>query len=197
MIDLMPVTEMVTRVVTDIPDDQLDAPTPCRGVTVADLLDHLDGLCIAFTAAAAKDLDAGSQAASADGSRLAPEWRTLIPGRLAGLAEAWEHEAAWTGMTRAGGLDMPAEVAGSVAINEALVHGWDLAAATGHDYARDPRLVQAALAFVQPAVARNPNGTPGMFGPPVAVPTDAPQLDRLIGLTGRDPRWRRSDGESR
>ena len=72
MLDLTPATEMVTRVVADIGDDQLGDPTPGGGTTVADLLDHLDGLCVAFTAAAAKDLAAGSQAPSADGSRLGP-----------------------------------------------------------------------------------------------------------------------------
>jgi hypothetical protein len=40
------------------------------------------------------------------------------------------------------------------------------------------------------AVAQNPDGSPGLFGAPVAVPDSAPLLDRLIGLTGRDPAWR-------
>jgi len=43
MLDLTPATGMLTQVVTDIGDDQLGAPTPCRETTVADLLDHLDG----------------------------------------------------------------------------------------------------------------------------------------------------------
>ena len=194
MLDLTPATEMVTRVVADIDDDQLGAPTPCLGTTVADLLDHLDGLCLAFTAAAAKDLAAGSQGPSADGSRLEPDWRTRIPGRLAQLATAWQDETAWAGMTRAGGLDLPGEVAGQVAINEVVVHGWDLAAATGHDYPCAPELVQAAYAFVQSAVAQNPDGSDGLFGPPVPVPESAPLLDRLIGLTGRDPAWKPAGG---
>ena len=46
-----------------------------------------------------------------------------------------------------------------------------------------------AYAFVQSAVAQNPGGSPGLFGPPVTVPETAPLLDRLIGLTGRDPAW--------
>jgi hypothetical protein len=29
-----------------------------------------------------------------------------------------------------------------------------------------------------------------LFGPIVEVPDDAPALDRLLGLTGRDPSWR-------
>jgi len=31
--------------------DALVAPTPCAGTTVADLLDHVGGLCLAFTGA--------------------------------------------------------------------------------------------------------------------------------------------------
>jgi hypothetical protein len=29
----------------------------------------------------------------------------------------------------------------------------------------------------------------GMYGPEVAVPAGAPTLDRILGLTGRDPAW--------
>jgi uncharacterized protein (TIGR03086 family) len=190
MLDLSPATGMLSELVTHVGEDQLGAPTPCRGTTVADLLDHLDGLCLAFTAAAAKDRAAGGQAPSADGSRLGPDWRTRIPGRLAQLASAWQDETAWAGLTRAGGVDLPGEVAGRVAINEVLVHGWDIAAATRHDYACETELVQAAYAFVQSAVTQNPGGSPGLFGPPVTVPETAPLLHRLIGLTGRDPAWR-------
>jgi uncharacterized protein (TIGR03086 family) len=190
MLDLTPATEMLTKVVADIDDGQLGTPTPCRGTTVADLLDHLDGLCVAFTGAAVKDAAAGSQAASADGSRLGSDWRIRISERLAQLASAWQDEAAWSGMTRAGGVDLPGEVAGRVAINEVVVHGWDIAAATGHDYACEAGLIQAALEFVQPTVAQSPDGSPGLFGPAVSVADSAPLLDRLIGLTGRDPGWR-------
>jgi len=193
MLDLTPATGMVTRLVADIGDDQLGAPTPCRGTTVADLLDHLDGLCLAFTAAAAKDRAGGSQAPSADGSRLEPGWRPRISDRLADLARAWQDERAWAGLTRAGGVDLPGEVAGHVAINEVVVHGWDIAAATRHDYTCETELVQAAYTFAQSAVVQNPGGSPGLFGPPVSVPDSAPLLDRLIGLTGRDPAWRPAD----
>ncbi len=29
----------------------------------------------------------------------------------------------------------------------------------------------------------------GLYGPQVAVPADAPALDHILGLTGRDPAW--------
>jgi len=194
MLDLTPATGMLTQLVTDIGEDQLGVPTPCRGATVADLLDHLDGLCLAFTAAAAKDPAAGSQAPSADGSRLGPDRRIRLSDRLAHLASAWQDETAWAGLTRAGGVDLPGEVAGQVAINEVVVHGWDIAAATRHGYACEAELIQAAYAFVRAAVAQNPDGSPGLFGPPVSVPDSAPLLDRLIGLTGRDPAWQPGGG---
>ena len=103
-------------------------------------------------------------------------------------------ETAWAGLTRAGGVDLPGDVAGHVASNETVVHGWDIAIATGHDYAGETELLEAAYAFVQSAVAPNPDGRPGLFGPPVAVPDSAPLLDRLIGLTGRDPAWQPGGG---
>jgi uncharacterized protein (TIGR03086 family) len=189
MHDLTPATEMLSRVVVDIQDDQLGAPTPDGDATVADLLDHVNSLSRAFAAAAAKDVADSRPAPPPDGSRLPPDWRVSIPARLAALAAAWQAESAWTGMTKAGGIDMPAEVAASVATNEVLVHGWDLAAGTGHEYAADPALVAVATAFVEPTARQNPGGVPGLFGPSVAVPEGAPPLDQLLGLTGRDPAW--------
>jgi uncharacterized protein (TIGR03086 family) len=189
-LDLTPATETLAEVVSGIGDDQLSAPTPCRGVTVADLLDHVDGLSLAFTAAAAKDLEAGTQPPSADGSRLGADWRTRIPGRLAQLAAAWRDDAAWAGMTRAGGVELPAAVAATVAIDELVVHCWDLAMAAGLNFAADEAMLNAAYGFAQAAVARDPDGSAGLFGPPVAVPDGAELLDRLLGLTGRDPAWR-------
>jgi uncharacterized protein (TIGR03086 family) len=190
MHDLTPATEMVSRVVMDVDDDQLGAPTPDGDATVADLLDHIHSLSRAFAAAAAKDVASSHAAAPPDGSRLSPDWRISIPERLAALAAAWRSESAWTGMTKAGGIDMPAEVAASVATNEVIVHGWDLAAGTGHEYTADPELVELAIAFVEPTARQNPDGVPGLFGPAVVVPDDASPLHRLLGLTGRDPAWR-------
>jgi uncharacterized protein (TIGR03086 family) len=190
MLDLEPATSTLGRLVKGVRDDQLTAPTPCPEATLGDLLDHADGLSLAFTAAALKSPEGGSQGPSADASRLGADWRTRIPERLALLADAWRDPEAWTGMTQAGGLDLPGDVAGVIALDEVVVHGWDIAVSSGLPYACEPQLAQAAYAFVQASVAQNPHGTPGLFGPPVPVPDDAPLLDRLIGLTGRDPAWR-------
>jgi uncharacterized protein (TIGR03086 family) len=191
MLNLHPATATLTGLVVAVRDDQLTAPTPCPGTSLGAMLDHIDGLSLAFTAAATKEsLPGGSQPPSADAARLSADWRTRIPQRLAALARAWRAEAAWSGMTKAGGLDLPGEVAGLVALDEIVIHGWDIAVASGQAFTCDPRLLQATLGFVKSAVTQSPNGTLGLFGPPVPVAHSAPLLDRLIGLTGRDPGWR-------
>jgi uncharacterized protein (TIGR03086 family) len=101
---------------------------------------------------------------------------------------AWQQPSAWEGTAEAGGVVMPAPVAAVVTLDEVLVHGWDLAVATGQHYTADPASVAACTEFAAQAAAQGP--TPGLFGPPVPVPDDAPPLDRLLGLTGRDPAWR-------
>jgi len=195
MPDLRPATQALARIVRGVSDDQLHAPTPRGGISVGELLDHIDSLCIAFAAAGTKTPRAdGGQAPVPDASRLGTDWRQRLPDRLDELAQAWRPATAWTGTTRAGGNDMPAAAAGSAALDEVLVHGWDLAVATGQapPGGDDPALtegLQNAYAFVRSVVEQSPAGSPGLFGPPVPVPDDAPFLDRLLGLTGRNPAW--------
>src|SRR5206468_11687639 len=86
-------------------------PTPCPGTSVGAKLDHMAGFALAFTAAANHtEPPGGSRPPSASASRLADDWRTVIPARLAELADAWRDEAAWSGMTKAGGQDLPSEI---------------------------------------------------------------------------------------
>jgi hypothetical protein len=67
------------------------------------------------------------------------------------------------------------------------VHTWDLSVATGRGYTPDPSDVDAAAVWI---TAFDPPRDGSLFGPTVAVDEDADAFDRLLGLTGRDPRWR-------
>lgn len=185
--DLTPAADGLAALVATVPDDALAGPTPCPAMTVADLLDHIAGLSVAFTAAATKEeLPGGPASPSASADALVPDWRTEIPARLAALAQAWRAPDAWEGMTMAGPIEMPAPAAALVALDEVMVHGWDVARATGQAYDPDPALLEAVHGFVAQFGDERP---PGLFGPIVPVPDDAPLLDRVIGLTGRDPGW--------
>jgi uncharacterized protein (TIGR03086 family) len=189
MIDLKPAASEVSRVLDGVSDEQLSSPTPCTGTSVAAMLDHFMGLTTAFTRAARKTA-AGSQPPHADGAHLDPDWRTVLPQQLGELAEAWRDPAAWEGMTEAGGQQLPAQAAGTVVLDELVMHGWDLARATGQDFRCDPASAAVVLAFA--GDMSKPENAPmreGLFGPVVDVPDDAPVLDRALGFAGRDPSW--------
>ena len=190
-VDLEPAARRMADLVAGVPDELLDAPTPNPEYTLGDLVEHVGGAASAFTGAAAKDLgDATSQGPSGDASRLSDDWRTRIPRDLAALADAWRDPDAWTGMTKAGGVDLPGEVAGLVALDELVIHGWDIARATGQAYEVDVGSLEAVHGFVaQFSEPGMEEARAGLFGPVVEVPEEAPLLDRVIGLTGRDPGW--------
>jgi uncharacterized protein (TIGR03086 family) len=77
-----------------------------------------------------------------------------------------------------------------VTLNEVLVHGWDLAVATGQEYRPDQAGAQRCLAFAIDFEKGAPEARNGIYGPVVPVSAGAPAFDRLLGQTGRDPGWR-------
>jgi uncharacterized protein (TIGR03086 family) len=148
---------------------------------------HVGGLALAFTAAARKEFGELTDTPPVEGVPLDDDWRTAYPARLAELAAAWREPTAWEGMSRTGGVDFPGEVAGIVALTEVVIHGWDVAAATGQEYEIDPGTLDGVLPHVTAIAAEGP--VEGLFGPAVAVADDAPALDRVIAMSGRDPGW--------
>lgn len=186
--DLAPAAAQLARLADGVDDDQLGAATPCEDWPVAVLLGHLLGLTAAFTAAANKDPSSAS--APEPGGDLPIDWKAQLHERLDALIAAWRAPEAWEGETETGGVTMPAEVMGVVALDELVLHGWDLARATGQPFHADPASVQASLGFA--ASMSEPGqeaGREGLYGPVVPVPGDASDLDRLLGLAGRDPQW--------
>ena len=179
MIDMRETCAEVAALVQEVRDDQLAAPTPCAEYTVADLLDHLDGVAVGFTVAAGSTADSTVEAGG-------PRDRVGLADRLRGLAEAWAVPAVWEGETEGpGGLVLSNAVWGRIALTEVVVHGWDLATATGNGLV----LPEDALRACHEHVARFVPGAPlpELWGPPVAVAPDAPLLDRILGVTGRAP----------
>jgi uncharacterized protein (TIGR03086 family) len=186
-IDHRTAVRRMSDLVAAVPDGALGDPTPCPDYTIGDLLDHIHGFARAFTFAARKDLDPIRQPPGpGSAGRLAADWRTEIPADLATMAAAWGEQGAQEGMSMAGGIEFPAEVVAVVAIEELVVHGWDLARATGAEFAPDATDIAIAASFLEQIQG---GGPPGAFGPAVATADGAPDLDRAVGLSGRDPAW--------
>ena len=137
------------------------------------------GLSLAFTWAARKSAppaDGGGAPGpgQAAAGHLDPAWRDLLPRRLADLARAWREPAAWEGLTEVAGVRMPAEQMAVVALDELVLHGWDLARATGQPFTCTPANTDAVLQFTHASAQ-----------PDRAAPTGGP-----VRPGGRRPRRR-------
>jgi uncharacterized protein (TIGR03086 family) len=190
-LDFDPPVRQLRALLLGVTDVDLADPTPCPDWTVGALLDHIIGLSWAFAQAARKSTDAPGVSApppAPSAANLPPHWRSRLPAMLEDLATAWKDPAAWTGTAEAGGVTMPAGEMGLVAMNEVVMHSWDLAQATGQEFATDPRILETLIEFLSQGPEE---GTPGFFGPVVAVDDEASLLEQAVARAGRDPSWRR------
>jgi uncharacterized protein (TIGR03086 family) len=170
------------RIVRGIPADRWDAATPCAGWDARTLLNHLvAGNLWAAELAAGGTIDGV-------GTRLDGD---LLGGDPA-AAYAESAAAAAAVFRRPGALDAPCAVSygpvpGSVYAGhrflDVLVHGWDLAVATGQDSALDPKLVDACRQIIEPQLEAFRSA--GALGPPLVVPADASDQTRFLALLGR------------
>ncbi|MGN6609511.1 MAG: TIGR03086 family metal-binding protein [Jatrophihabitans sp.] len=174
--------------VAEIGSAQWDAPTPCSEWTVAELVDHLID-----EHRWAPSLLAGLTFTEAD-ARV-----SAMPPPDADRVGAWQEAATLShaAFFAAGALDREVDLSrGWTPARDYLaemtfdlcVHAWDLGRAIGSPERLPDELVEAvwvdALGFGDLASS-------GVFDRPVPVPDDAPVLERLLALTGRDPHWRR------
>lgn len=188
LLDLAPAARQIAGMLDAIDDTRLTGPTPCPDVTVGALLAHVEGLAVAFRDAARKELGATTDTApSVESGVPADGWRGTLPVALDEMVAAWRSSDAWQGMTRAGSVDLPGEVAGMVALNELVLHGWDLARSTGQPYRAAEAHLRNTLALLADLGDDPSAGSP--FGPPVPVADDAPLLDRAVARSGRRPDW--------
>ncbi|MDN3351614.1 TIGR03086 family metal-binding protein [Actinomadura sp. DC4] len=166
----------------------LDRPTPCPSYDVRGLAGHMAGwMTDRARGAATKQTVEGAPDESRDVTA-SPGWADRFADGVRGAAEAWSSPAAWEGTSSlSGAMRMPAEVLGGMMFAELLLHGWDLAAATGQKFALDDDLARAL--FDQVSSMAGMAREYGAFGPEVEVPASASFTDRALGLAGRDPGW--------
>ncbi|MFD3588938.1 TIGR03086 family metal-binding protein [Streptomyces sp. NPDC058683] len=172
-------------VVRGIPDGALAGRTPCAEYDVKALVNHLFHVIVEFRKLAAK----GSVDFTRTPDRVGEgaDWRERFTQAAQALVAAWSVPGAEEGT--AGTMNMPARTLGSMALLDVTVHGWELARATGQrEPSADPAVV-AELAGQVAGLAPTARAM-GMFGEPVAVVQGAPEFERLLGVTGRDPGWK-------
>lgn len=168
-------------VVHALPDDSLGAPTPCRDYTVADLTNHLFQVVVNFQALAAKEAVTWPEAPDF----LHGDWRAGLAAETDRLTKAWAEPGSEEGVSP--GMGLPARVVGQMALLDLTVHAWDLARATGQDFAPAPESLAELEEFM--AQMAPTARTMGVFADAVDPAADAGRFERLLASTGRDPGW--------
>jgi uncharacterized protein (TIGR03086 family) len=160
-----------------IGEDQLVLPTPCSEWTVQDLLDHLVGGTTYLQGAMT-----GEPPQQVSGATVA-DLEAGIAACRAGLARDGVLEG--TCLSPAGFEWTVGEATAGTAM-DALVHTWDLATALDVPPDLDAEAVETVVEMFLPEMPEVGRQA-GFVGPEVAVPTDAPPQDRLLGAMGRRP----------
>jgi len=152
---------------------RLDATTPCDGWDVRTLMNHM--------------LDTQKYfATTARGGEASPPSPT--PPDLLGEDPVEDFERARAATISAFGAPGVIERTGpslGIAFGDQLLHGWDLAMATGQNATMPEGLPEAAYQMIHGRFTEDQRK--GVFKPEIPTAGDASAEDKLLAYTGRDP----------
>jgi uncharacterized protein (TIGR03086 family) len=172
------------RVVAGATKTDPDTKTTCTDWDLRTLLNHT----ILWTAYSAERRAYGESVAEDLMSKdftAEPGYAEAYQAQIDEAVQAWSRPQAWEGDRNVMGSATPAADIAAMLIMEMVLHGWDVAKATGQEYHCADELAQAILGTIQAQgeLFRQYQG----FTAIVPVPDDAPVFDRALALSGRDP----------
>jgi uncharacterized protein (TIGR03086 family) len=177
------------RVVSGVPDgpDVMDRATPCNDWDLRTLLNHV----ILWTAYSAERRAHGESVAEDLMNKdftAEPGFKEDYAAQIDRAVKAWSDPEAWEREIGVMGDATPAADVAAMLIMEMVLHGWDVAKATGQEYVCDDAVAATLLNTVeaQAELFRKYQG----FADVVPVPDDATAFDRALSLSGRDPQWK-------
>lgn len=170
------IVPLLDGLVATLDDDDLAKPTPCETFDVGQVLEHMVGGATVFAAAFR-----GTDPAPVDGPS---DIRAAFPAAMADLLAAMRSPGALDQTIQAPFGAVPGEAFARFVALDGLVHGWDIATATGEDYEPPPAVVSAVQAFAAEAIQDGMRDG-DTFALAVEPPSDASPLTRLVAFTGR------------
>ena len=176
--------DAAARTVANVDAGQFGGPTPCTDWDVRALLNHLI-LWTSYSLEKRAHGESVSEELMATDFAAQPDFALRYRAQLDRALGAWADPAAWSRKLDVMGSPTPASDVAALNIAEMILHGWDLAVATGQQYTVTEPAATAALEAIgaNAELFRQYQG----FAEQVPVPDGAPVLDQALALSGRDP----------
>ena len=184
-------TAVAEAVVAAVEPGALDRPTPCGAWDLRQLLAHMTGQNHGFAASArGETTDPGIWADRPVGGEPAKVFAASCADVTAAFAEDGVlGREFWLPEIRPDRL-LPAQLAIGFHLVDTVVHAWDVARSLGVPVVFGPEVLSATLPIALAVPQGDARLTRGAaFAPVVPAAEDAPTLDRIVSVLGRDPGW--------
>ncbi|MBF6179206.1 TIGR03086 family metal-binding protein [Nocardia otitidiscaviarum] len=170
---------LIAHDVVTVTDAELDAPTPCTGWTVTDLINHMNERHEAVIASVLPPIGDHADHPRDDFARTAARW-----------VVAMEQTGDVVHLPQRGPLATDSVL--SIHLVDMLVHRWDLSRALSRPCPAPDHLTARALPIARSITAPGSplNGPNGVYHPPVPPHRSLPTMDAIAALLGRDPDWK-------
>jgi uncharacterized protein (TIGR03086 family) len=176
--------EHTGRYVAAVSQDQWDAPTPDDEWNVRQLVNHVvSGNFWVAPLIGGKTID--EVGGRYDGDVLGDDPAAAYQQSAKEATAAVNAPGAMEAACAVSYGPVPGEIYAGHRFIDVLIHGWDLAKATGQDTALPPDLVEACFEIVEPQ--KDLLAASGMFGSDVKVPEGADRQTQLLAELGRRP----------
>ena len=166
---------VVQPVLRNLTAEDRPKPTPCAEFSCHELVVHLFGSLVQLGAMA------GAQVQNPEEGSL----ENRVSVMAAQAIDAWRSVDLDSMVPGPGGNEMPASIAASILPVELVLHGWDLAQASGQQIHISDQLVDYLRGLAEMVVPGGRKG--GSFADEVSSAEDASALDRLAAFAGRTP----------
>ena len=167
---------LLNELVAPLDDAQLDAPTSCAKFAVRDVLEHMIGGATMFAAAFRGE-------APVDPAETTDLVATF-PTAMAELLSAVHSPGALDRTISAPFGEVPGDVFARFVAMDGLVHGWDIATATGQPYDPPAKIVAEVDSFTRQAISEDMRDG-DTFAAAAEPPAGASALVQLVAFTGR------------
>lgn len=171
--DILP---RLNALVASLTEAQLDQPTACDKFAIRDVLEHMIGGATMFAAAFRGEAPGPAPAMT--------DLVTAFAPAMAELRAAVRSPGALERTIAAPFGEVPGDVFARFVAMDGLVHGWDIATATGQSYDPPAELVATVDAFTRQAISDDMRDG-DTFAARVEAPAGSSTLVQLVAFTGR------------